>query len=162
MTRRGVVISSNHTIESHSQFATSQRPPATTSVISSTPSELSSCWTVETSSRSSSCSVATTQKFTDVNILLNQLLLLISSSSTPGSKTPKPQNLRGKQHKKMKYKTEMCQNVYDCKMGPKCHFAHNEEELRYKRVLERDKAGLIDAKTFRTRPCLDHVATGSW
>ena len=62
-------------------------------------------------------------------------------------------------------KLEFCESVVQgviCKFGSKCAFAHSESELQFTTLRERAEAGLIDILTYRTRPCLDHVMTGSW
>jgi hypothetical protein len=64
-----------------------------------------------------------------------------------------------------KVKTEMCTSIVrgnSCAFGIKCKYAHEIDELSLRTLVERDEAGLIDLMTFRTRPCLDHVMTGSW
>lgn len=64
-----------------------------------------------------------------------------------------------------KKKIEMCKNILlgkDCPFGDKCVFAHDKSELQLTKLKERHDAGLLNADTFRTRPCFDHVATGSW
>ena len=64
-----------------------------------------------------------------------------------------------------KVKTEMCTSIVrgnSCAFGIKCKYAHEIDELSLRTRVERDEAGLIDLMTFRTRPCLDHVMTGSW
>jgi len=66
---------------------------------------------------------------------------------------------------KMHLKLEMCESILkgvDCNFGSSCTFAHCESELELTTLREREKAGLVDIMTFRTRPCLDHVMTGSW
>lgn len=62
-------------------------------------------------------------------------------------------------------KIEMCQHILlgkPCPFGNTCTYAHHPNDLRLQTLIERERAGLIDAKRFRTRPCLDHVMTGSW
>ncbi len=62
-------------------------------------------------------------------------------------------------------KTEMCASIslgVACAFGNKCKYAHHADELSLQTLVERDEAGLIDIETFRTRPCLDYVMTGSW
>ena len=48
-----------------------------------------------------------------------------------------------------------------CTHGPKCHFAHGEEELQVTKLMELHRNG-IDVETYRTKPCLTWVTTGSW
>lgn len=70
-----------------------------------------------------------------------------------------------KRKTKMHLKLEMCESILkgvDCNFGSSCTFAHCESELELTTLREREKAGLVDIMTFRTRPCLDHVMTGSW
>jgi len=62
-------------------------------------------------------------------------------------------------------KLEICESIIqgvECRFGSKCAFAHSESELQFTTLRERAEAGLIDILTYRTRPCLDHVMTGSW
>ena len=63
-------------------------------------------------------------------------------------------------------KIEMCKSIMQgevCQFQDKCKYAHSRNELSHQTLVERRDAGLIgDLTTFRTRPCLDHVMTGSW
>lgn len=62
-------------------------------------------------------------------------------------------------------KLELCESVIQgvtCKFGSRCAFAHSDSELQFTTLRERAEAGLIDIRTYRTRPCLDHFMTGSW
>ena len=65
-----------------------------------------------------------------------------------------------------KSKGEMCKSIErggKCSFGAKCKYAHDKSELTHQTLMDRHAAGLIDdLQTFRTRPCLDHVMTGSW
>ncbi len=100
---------------------------------------------------------------------------IIEPSSTPSSKskgrntdspTPDSANAKSAPRKSFfKKKIEMCKNILlgnDCPFGDKCVFAHKKEELQLTKLKERHDAGLLDANTYRTRPCFDHVSTGSW
>jgi hypothetical protein len=67
--------------------------------------------------------------------------------------------------RKSRLKTEMCMNYASnrpCPFGANCTYAHGEEELQMTKLLDLSKAGLIDVETYRTKPCLTWVATGSW
>jgi hypothetical protein len=64
--------------------------------------------------------------------------------------------------KKKHFKVEMCEAYPNCRFKDKCNYAHNEAELRLTKLIERHEAGLLDMKTFRTKPCLTFVSTGSW
>ncbi len=100
--------------------------------------------------------------------------LLLSSSSTNnntigssvgGGNKIKPYRFRDEPQKKNIVKTELCSAILEgrpCKFGAKCNFAHHEGELRYQTIRERHNAGLIDGEIWRTRPCLNHIATGDW
>jgi hypothetical protein len=66
---------------------------------------------------------------------------------------------------RQKAKTEMCTIMLRekfCRFGDKCKYAHHIDELSQQTLRERSESGLIDLMTFRTRPCIDHVMTGSW
>ena len=43
-----------------------------------------------------------------------------------------------------------------------CTYAHGEEELQMTKLIDLHEAGLVDMNTYRTKPCLTWVATGSW
>jgi len=89
----------------------------------------------------------------------------ISNIPAEPSTSSRPTSSRKKRKKKMHLKLEMCESILkgiDCNFGSKCTFAHNESELQLTTLREREDAGLVDIMTFRTRPCLDHVMTGSW
>jgi Zinc finger C-x8-C-x5-C-x3-H type (and similar) len=67
--------------------------------------------------------------------------------------------------RKNRIKTEMCMHYVNnrpCPFGANCTYAHGEEELQMTKLLDLDKAGLVDLETFRTKPCLTWVMTGSW
>jgi len=79
--------------------------------------------------------------------------------------SPTPDDVKSARKSFFKKKIELCKNILlgnDCPFGDKCVFAHKEEELQLTTLKERHDAGLLDANTFRTRPCFDHVSTGSW
>jgi hypothetical protein len=62
-------------------------------------------------------------------------------------------------------KLELCQSTLKgitCPIGKMCNFAHDTSELELTTLRQRAKAGIIDIHTYRTRPCLDYVMTGSW
>jgi hypothetical protein len=67
--------------------------------------------------------------------------------------------------RKSRIKTEMCLhfiNKTSCPFGANCTYAHGEEELQLTRLMDLHEAGLVDATTYRTVPCLTFVSTGSW
>lgn len=75
----------------------------------------------------------------------------------------KAQSFRGDPQKKAKIKTELCKNFMNngrCEFGLKCSYAHGYNELRMTRLYEWED--FVDVSMFRTRPCLDFVATGAW
>jgi hypothetical protein len=67
--------------------------------------------------------------------------------------------------RKSRIKTEMCMHYSKgrpCPFGSNCTYAHGEEELQMTKLMDLHKAGLIDVETYRTKPCLTWVTTGSW
>jgi len=68
--------------------------------------------------------------------------------------------------RKQRLKTELCMhwtNGRECPFGDTCTYAHGEHELQITKLLDFQRAGLIeDAQTYRTKPCWTWVATGSW
>lgn len=67
--------------------------------------------------------------------------------------------------RKTRIKTEMCMHYVNhrpCPFGATCTYAHGEEELQMTRLLDLERAGLVDLETYRTKPCLAWVMTGSW
>ena len=43
-----------------------------------------------------------------------------------------------------------------------CTYAHGEEELQMTKLVDLHEAGLVDMETYRTKPCLTWITTGSW
>lgn len=68
--------------------------------------------------------------------------------------------------RKQRAKTELCNNFRNgkqCPFGVNCTYAHGEEELQKRKLVDLQRAGLIeDIETYRTKPCWTWVATGSW
>lgn len=80
-------------------------------------------------------------------------------------KSPPPQNLRGDPFRSAKVKTELCRNFNSpkgCPFGDKCNYAHGEHELKFTKLMDLERAGLVDLEIFRTHPCPTWVATGAW
>jgi len=80
-------------------------------------------------------------------------------------KSPPPQNLRGDPFRSAKVKTELCRNFNSakgCPFGDKCNYAHGEHELKFTKLMDLERAGLVDIEIFRTHPCPTWVATGAW
>lgn len=80
-------------------------------------------------------------------------------------KSPPPQNLRGDPFRSAKVKTEICRNFMSdkgCPFGDKCNYAHGENELKFTKLMDLERAGLVDVEIFRTHPCPTWVATGTW
>jgi hypothetical protein len=76
-------------------------------------------------------------------------------------------NIQGEQDsiRKSRMKTEMCLHYINktcCPFGLNCTYAHGEEELQLTKLIDLHEAGLVDASTYRTTPCLAFVSTGSW
>ena len=69
-------------------------------------------------------------------------------------------------NRKQRIKTELCTHYKRgnvCPFGSRCTYAHGEDELQMTKLMDWHRAGLIeDIETFRTKPCLTWVATGSW
>jgi hypothetical protein len=85
---------------------------------------------------------------------------------SPSSLSPLPQNLKGDPLRQAKVKTELClffSRGKPCPFGAKCNYAHGEDELKYTRLVEMDRAGLVaDIKSYRAYPCFSWVSTGAW
>lgn len=68
--------------------------------------------------------------------------------------------------RKQRVKTELCMHYSSgrvCPFGLNCTYAHGEAELQMTKLMDLQRAGLIeDVDTYRTKPCLTWVATGSW
>eukprot|EP00557_Chaetoceros_sp_GSL56_P000124 CAMPEP_0176500072 /NCGR_PEP_ID=MMETSP0200_2-20121128/13310_1 /TAXON_ID=947934 /ORGANISM="Chaetoceros sp., Strain GSL56" /LENGTH=1051 /DNA_ID=CAMNT_0017898623 /DNA_START=829 /DNA_END=3984 /DNA_ORIENTATION=+ len=81
------------------------------------------------------------------------------------SLSPLPQNLKGDPLRQAKVKTELClfySRGKPCPFGTKCNYAHGEDELKYTRLVEMDRAGLVaDIKAYRAYPCFSWVSTGA-
>ena len=67
--------------------------------------------------------------------------------------------------RKSRIKTELCMHYVrgnPCPFGTGCTYAHGEEELQMTKLMDLHRAGLIDVETYRTKPCLTWISTGSW
>ena len=87
------------------------------------------------------------------------------SNVTEQERSPPPQNLRGDPFRSAKVKTELCRNYLSsrgCPFGDKCNYAHGEHELKFTKLMDLERAGLVDIEIFRTHPCPTWVATGAW
>lgn len=81
-----------------------------------------------------------------------------------GRRSPYPKN-EDDSVRKSRIKTEMCMhyaNGRPCPFGANCTYAHGEEELQMTKLLDLHYAGLVDVETYRIKPCLAWVMTGSW
>ncbi len=89
-----------------------------------------------------------------------------SSDESAACSSPLPQNLKGDPHRQAKVKTELCLHYARgkvCPFGSRCNYAHGEDELKYTKLFELQRAGLVeDVNTYRTHPCASWVATGAW
>lgn len=87
-----------------------------------------------------------------------------SNEEDKDEKSPLPQNLRGDPFRSAKVKTELCRHFgteKGCPFGDKCNYAHGEHELKYTKLMDLERAGLVDIEIFRTHPCPIWVATGA-
>jgi hypothetical protein len=87
------------------------------------------------------------------------------SDDRQDSPKPLPQNLRGDPFRSAKVKTELCKffnTEVGCKFGDKCNYAHGEQELKFNKLMDLERAGLVDVEVFRCHVCFTWVATGSW
>lgn len=69
------------------------------------------------------------------------------------------------QIRRSRLKTELClhyTNKTICPFGNNCTYAHGEEELQLTKLIDLHRAGMVDIDTYRTKPCLTWVSTGSW
>jgi hypothetical protein len=67
--------------------------------------------------------------------------------------------------RKSRLKTELCmhyENGTHCPFGANCTYAHGEEELQMTKLMDLHRAGLVELDTYRTKPCLTWISTGSW
>lgn len=89
---------------------------------------------------------------------------IVPSVSSPNASLP--QNLKGDPHRQAKVKTELCLNFsrgLECKFGTRCNYAHGEHELKYTKLFELKKSGLVaDIDAYRAYPCFSWVSTGAW
>ena len=88
-----------------------------------------------------------------------------AGSGGGGEPSPPAQNLRGDPFRSAKVKTELCRNFNTprgCQFGDKCNYAHGAHELKLTKLMDLERAGLVDIEIFRTHPCLTWVATGAW
>ena len=88
-----------------------------------------------------------------------------ATTPSPAAASPPPQNLRGDPQRQAKVKTELCLYYLKdvvCPFGERCNYAHGWDELRFKRLQELERNGLIpNAAQYRTHPCLSWIMTGS-
>ena len=77
----------------------------------------------------------------------------------------KQANEKQDQSQTSRYKIQLCKHFMEsgeCKHGNSCHFAHGYHDLLLTTLQERHDAGLVDANVYRNKPCMIHIATGSW
>ena len=109
----------------------------------------------------------TRKKSTDSNeSILTPFKRLSSDENTCFVIPQLPQNLKGDPHRQAKVKTELCLHYARgkvCPYGVRCNYAHGEHELKYTKLFELQRAGLVeDISTYRCHPCASWVATGAW
>ena len=95
----------------------------------------------------------------------NPLETPINENDHLTSRSPPPQNLRGDPFRSAKVKTELCRHYNTpkgCAFGANCNYAHGDHELKYTKLMDLERASLVDVEIFRTRPCPTWVATGGW
>ena len=88
-----------------------------------------------------------------------------NTADEDGTITPPPQNLRGDPFRSAKVKTEICRNFntpIGCPFGDKCNYAHGDIELKFTKLMDLERAGLVDIEIFRIHPCPTWIATGAW
>lgn len=84
---------------------------------------------------------------------------------TSGRSTPNGRKSPAVDDRKTRLKTELCMHYEQgrpCPFGASCTYAHGEEELQLTKLVDLHEAGLVDQETYRTKPCLTWVMTGSW
>ena len=92
-----------------------------------------------------------------------------NKSPSDDSSTPKKSQLFSTREedptRKSRVKTELCMHYIKrtpCPFGSHCTYAHGEDELQLTKLMDLHRAGLADCETYRTKPCLTWVSTGSW
>eukprot|EP00557_Chaetoceros_sp_GSL56_P003263 CAMPEP_0176499002 /NCGR_PEP_ID=MMETSP0200_2-20121128/12665_1 /TAXON_ID=947934 /ORGANISM="Chaetoceros sp., Strain GSL56" /LENGTH=229 /DNA_ID=CAMNT_0017897333 /DNA_START=470 /DNA_END=1159 /DNA_ORIENTATION=+ len=78
---------------------------------------------------------------------------------------PHRRTLPKKTTNSIRTKLELCQSILKgipCPFGNTCNFAHHTSELELTTLRQRAMAGMIDIHTYRSRPCINYVMTGSW
>lgn len=100
------------------------------------------------------------------NLTTPQTQITPPSRPPSANAIPLPQNLKGDPHRQKKVKTELClffSRGTRCPFGSKCNYAHGEDELKYTKLFELEKAGLVtDINAYRAYPCFSWVSTGAW
>jgi hypothetical protein len=128
-------------------------------------------------SRASTTGVTSPPFYAGYRTATSSPLYLIANHPTQQEQPPRPKTPTGKKSpfksssgdddsiRKSRIKTEMCMHYSSgrpCPFGSLCTYAHGEEELQLTRLMDLHKAGLVDKDTYRIKPCLTWVATGSW
>eukprot|EP00985_Skeletonema_marinoi_P021859 scaffold13642_cov86-Skeletonema_marinoi.AAC.1 len=92
-----------------------------------------------------------------------------TSTMSPASASPTPQNLKDNPERLAKVKTEMCRyyelgGLKNCPWGDKCNYAHDKLELKFNHttltLMERS-GQIANAKTFLSHPCMTWISTGA-
>lgn len=119
--------------------------------------------------RNNAISPLATPTFQDGNVsndMCRPVTSFARKSPIPKKKSPFIREDDGVRKKKVK--TEICINVLKGRPCPfkdspgGCCFAHSEEELQMTKLMDLGEAGLVDVETYRIKPCLQFISTGSW
>ena len=118
-------------------------------------------WGLPTSHRRIHTPTTTTTSYRSSTAVRPQSAPTVPSTTTTVSTTA---GATEQHERKIRLKTELCMHYEHgrhCPFGTNCTYAHGQAELQMTKLQDLHEAGLVDRVTYRIKPCLTWIMTGS-